>query len=414
MRAVSGTWLNPSAFFALWWCFASILPLVLAPSEPVGANAMLWIILASIAVSGGAAAGNFGFRTRLLVAPSLPTDREMFLFGLVVFASVVLGLASDIAFIIGSNVAFADLFSIDSLVTVSNQLYVQRYAELAPSPPMLSQALLPFVYLAPATAGILFVLRNERRWKALAVLAFIPAILVTVLQTTKGAMLYAMLLWFSGYFAARLRVGKLAVFTKPHLIVAATVGGLVTIFFLATSFARMASTDTALLNVVVGKLTTAAFGHMNVFSHWLAEYWNQPFNPALGTTTFAGPLELAGYSQRIPGLFEDLIELVAGETSNIYTAFRPLIQDFTIPGALVMLALLGFIGGLGFRLVAAGKWSGLPLLLIAYQTTMWSPITWLWVYNSLTATMFAVAGLVFLVRLWRGGRPLRLPDVVIS
>ena len=97
-----------------------------------------------------------------------------------------------------------------------------------------------------------------------------------------------------------------------------------------------------------------------------------------------------------------MVDLVAGETSNIYTGFRPLIEDFTIPGALVVLALLGFVGGLGFRNVAAGKWSGLPLLLIAYLTTLWTPITWFWIYNSLTATVFTLALLVWLIRLWRG------------
>jgi asparagine N-glycosylation enzyme membrane subunit Stt3 len=112
---------------------------------------------------------------------------------------------------------------------------------------------------------------------------------------------------------------------------------------------------------------------------------------------------MAGYSHRIPGLFENVVDLVLGETSNIYTAFRPLIQDFTIPGALVVLSLLGFVGGIGFRGVARGKWSAAPLLLVAYYTTMWSPITWFWIYNSLTATLIAVAVVVVGIRLWRGG-----------
>ena len=99
-----------------------------------------------------------------------------------------------------------------------------------------------------------------------------------------------------------------------------------------------------------------------------------------------------------------LIELVAGETSNIYTAFRPLIQDFSIPGALVVLALLGAVGGAGFRLVASGHWSGVTMLLIAYVTIFWTPITWFWIYNSLTATVVAVGLIVLFVRVWRGTR----------
>lgn len=410
MRALSGTWLHPSAFFALWWCFAGILPLILAPNERVGPNAMAWIIAASIAVSVGAAAGNHGFKTRRLRIPPIPTEREFFTLGSTVLLSVVLGLASNIAFLIGSHVAFSDLLSIGKLVAVSNQLYVQRYGDLAPPPPVLSQALLPFVYLAPATGGILFVLRREKRWRVLALLAFLPAVGVTILQTTKAAVLFSMALWLSGYFATRLRYGKTAVFTARHFGVAVGVGSMLTVFFFAVSFARMASTDAALLNLVMVKLVTAALGHMTIFSRWLADYWNQPFDPTLGTVTFAGPLELLGYSHRSIGLFEDLVELVAGETSNIYTAFRPLIQDYTIPGALAVLGLLGFVGGVGFRLVASGKWSGFPLLLVVYQTIMFTPITWLWVYNSLTATLLVVAILVFLIQLWHGRALVPVPS----
>ena len=402
MRMLSGTWLQPAAFFALWWCFAGIIPLLLAPNEPVGPNAMLWLIAASISVSAGAMAGNHGFRTRLTLSSASPTDRELFAFGSIVIVASLLGMASNVAFLAGSGIAVSDLLNVERLVVVSNQLYSERFAELAPSPPRLSQALLPFVYLAPLAGGILFVLRREMRWKLIALLSFAPALGVTVLQTTKAAVLYTLMLWLSGYFAARLRKGKIAVFTKAHLLVGFSLGGALTVLFLATSIARLASTDASLLNVVMVKLFTAAFGHMSIFSQWLTEYWNSPFAPSLGTVTFAGPLELLGYSHRIPGLFEHVIDLVIGEMSNIYTAFRPLIQDFSIPGALAILSLLGFVGGVGFRFVAAGRWSGVPLLVIAYVTTMWSPVTWIWIYNSLTMTVVALTIVVLFVRLWRG------------
>lgn len=402
MRVLAGTWLQPAAFFPLLWCFAGILPLIFAPNEPVGPNAMLWVIAASICVAAGALVGNHGFRTRVNRLPAPATERELLVFQAIVVVSMVFGTASSVTFIAGSGVAFSELFSVDRLAAVSQQLYAQRFEELAPQPPLVSQVLLPFVYLAPLAGGILFVLRRERRWKLIAAMSFGPAVMVTVLQTTKAAVLFAASLWLSGYFAARLRDGRLAVFTRNHVLVALGVGGLMAALFFATSFARLASTDTSLLNVVIVKLFTAAFSHMTVFSQWLAEYWGAPFRPSLGTVTFAGPLELLGYSQRIPGIFEHVIDLVIGEMSNIYTAFRPLIQDFTIPGALAILALLGFVGGVGFRLVAAGQWSGLSLLLIAYLTILWTPITWLWFYNSLSATVAVILAVTFAIRLWRG------------
>lgn len=403
MRAVTGTWLQPGSFFSLFWCFAGILPLVLARNEPVGPNAIIWLIAASIAVSAGAALGNGGFRTRRLVAPAPATDRELAVFEIILVAAVVLGIGSNVAFLSSSSIALADVLDIEKLVIVSNQAYFQRYAESgAPPPPALSQALLPFVYLAPAVGGILFELRREKRWKIVALTSFIPAISVTILQTTKAALLFAIVLWLSGYFATRLRHGKLAVFTRGHILVAAVLGVFLTTFFFAVGLARLASTDVSLLNIVMLKLLTSAFGHMTVFSQWLSDYMSQSFNPSLGRITFAGPLEMLGFGQRIPGLFDSIVELVAGDTSNIYTAFRPLIQDFSIPGALLVLTALGFVGGVGFRLVAAGRWSGAPLLLVAYVTIFWTPITWFWIYNSLTATVVAVGLIVLFVRLWRG------------
>jgi oligosaccharide repeat unit polymerase len=408
MRALSGTWLQPSAFFALWWCFAGILPLILVPKDRVGTNAILWLLVANIAFSIGAVVGNWGFKTRRLAQPPATTDSEIRIFGLLCLLSVVLGVGSSVAFISGTGVAFSDLFDIRKLVVVSNQAYFARYAEgVVAAPPRLSQALLPFVYLAPALGGAVFVLGRQLKWKILGVLSFLPAIAVTILQTTKAAMLFGIVLWLSSYFGTRLRKGKLAVFTRGHLLVALGVGAVVVTLFLAVGLARLATTDVTLAKLVFKSAMTAAFGHMAVFSKWLTEFAGQPFSPTFGKVSFSGPLELLGLGQRIPGLFEDIVELVSGDTTNIYTGFRPLIQDFTVPGALAVLALVGLVGGMGFRLVAAGKASALPLLMAAYVTIFWTPITWFWIYNSLTATVVAIGFTVMFIRVWRGTRRLQ-------
>ena len=403
MRGLCGTWLNPGAFFPLWWCFAGILPLLFAPNEVVGPNVMIWLIASSVVVSIGALAGNFGFSTVRVARPLPASSMERRIFTTALAVSIVLGIGSSVAFIAASSIPLSDVLQIEKLVVVSNQMYFQRYADAgAPPPPAWSQALLPFVYFAPAIGGVLFVIA-ERFWlKTFSLLALAPAVAVTVLQTTKAALLFALVLWFSCYFAARLRMGRLAVFTRAHFLAAGAAGSIIVVFFFAVGLARLASTDTSLLSVVMVKLITSAFGHMTVFSQWLADYTAADFDPSLGKITFAGPLELLGFSQRIPGLFDSLINLVAGESSNIFTGFRPLIQDFGIAGALFILGLMGFIGGVGFRLVAKGQWTAVPLLLVAYVTILWSPITWFWIYNSLTVAVFSVGFLIALVRLWRG------------
>jgi oligosaccharide repeat unit polymerase len=413
MRAAHGTWLNPSAFFALWWCIAGILPLIITPDDPVSPGTILFLFAACISVSAGAAIGNGGLKTRLFIDRPFPGRLELKTLKLLMIVSLIGGMISNVAYALASGIALRDLLDIQNLVVVSNQLYLARFAApdaVIPPPPLVSQAFLPFVFLGPAIGGIVFVLSRRNLTKLLALMSLVPAIAVTVLQNTKAAVLFSGILWASAYFATRLRLGRLAVFTRIHLAVAAGLGAVVTVFFIFIGLARLASTDLGLLDVVRVKLFTAAFGHMTVFSRWLGDYWNNPnLSPTLGGYTLSGPLEVLGLRTRVPGIFVDFVELAVGDTSNVHTAFRFLIQDFTIPGALAALGVVGLIGGISFRLVSAGRWAAVPVLMGTYATIMWTPVAWFWVYNSLTATVAGLAILFFVIRRLRSGRALRVP-----
>lgn len=413
MRLAHGTWLNPSAFFALWWCVAAILPLVATPEDAVSPGTILFIFGACICVSAGVVIGSGGIKTRLAIDRPFPSHFELKTLKILMIVSLIGGMGSNIAYAAASGVPLRDLLDIQNLVIVSNQLYVARYAGIdtvVPPPPPVSQALLPFVFLAPAVGGMVFVLTRKKLTKFLALASMAPAISVTILQNTKAAVLFSGILWASAYFATRLRLGRTAVFTRIHLLVAAGLGAVVTVFFIFIGLARLASTDLGLLDVVRMKLFSAAFGHMTVFSHWLGDYWTHDnISPTLGGYTLGGPLEMLGIRTRIPGIFADFVELAIGDTSNVHTAFRFLVEDFTIPGAFVALTVVGLIGGVAFRLVSIGRWAAVPVLVGTYATIMWSPIAWFWTYNSLSATVLGLAILLFVFRTLRVSRALKVP-----
>src|SRR4029078_2080201 len=92
MRLLTGTWLQPGSFFALFWCFAGILPLIFAPNERVEPNVFVWLLAASAGGRLGTAVGNAGFKPRRATAPSPATDRELAVFSLLLVAAIVLGL----------------------------------------------------------------------------------------------------------------------------------------------------------------------------------------------------------------------------------------------------------------------------------------------------------------------------------
>src|SRR5512141_2187630 len=247
MRALAGTWLQPAAFFALWWCFAGILPLIFASEDYVGINVIVWLLVACGAVTLGAVVGNGGFKTRRPRVASPPSAAELRILTAVLLISLILGLGSGAASVIESGFPLSDVFDIQRLVLVTNQMYITRHVDIQDTSRGITQVLLPFVYLAPAVGGIIFVARRGFWWRSLAIVSVLPSLLVTVLQTTKAAVLLSLMFWLSGYFATRLRSGKLAVFTKTHVFVGLGFAGVGTLFFLATGLARLGSTDLGLV-----------------------------------------------------------------------------------------------------------------------------------------------------------------------
>jgi oligosaccharide repeat unit polymerase len=267
--------------------------------------------------------------------------------------------------------------------------------------------MLPFVYLAPMLGGLLLG-EVRTRVRLFSLLGLLPGLLITITQTAKAASLISGLLWVAGYCASETRRQRWHLFTWRRIGWGLAALIPITGFLYFVTLSRQGALDPALLELASRKLRVSAIGHMTVFSDWFSEYLRSTTQPTLGRYTFAGPAEALGLGNRIGGLFETTYFLSFGESSNIYTAFRPLIEDFTLPGALAFLLLLGFGAGLGFRAVSRGGWWAVPLLLTFYAVTLWSPITWLLLYNSELAAVAALALVILLTPRLPGRWPRRL------
>ena len=79
---------------------------------------------------------------------------------------------------------------------------------------------------------------------------------------------------------------------------------------------------------------------ISAFTLWLGNYY-EIFSTNLVINTFAGPLNLIGALDR-PGGFYDPIYINNYDTTNIFTAFRGLVSDFSISGSLMISFVLGY------------------------------------------------------------------------
>jgi oligosaccharide repeat unit polymerase len=140
------------------------------------------------------------------------------------------------------------------------------------------------------------------------------------------------------------------------------------------------------ISTAVNKTLVALLGSPAIFSNWLENQDIWKLEPKGGIYTLAGIIQILGFTERLAGLYDTSIELNMGDDilkSNVYTAFRGLIEDFTLLGVLSLLLIIGVTVGLAYRLVAKGIPYGLPMLALFYAFTLWSGVVSILNYNSL-------------------------------
>src|SRR5437867_3238013 len=134
------------------------------------------------------------------------------------------------------------------------------------------------------------------------------------------------------------------------------------------------------------------FPYLGVFSGWLASYglWDG-LHLTFGQYTFAGVFDLLHIHTRVAGLYTEQV-VINGSQYNIYTAFRGLVQDFTVPGALAFLVLVGFLAELTYKRARSGNLLYARLLAAFYAATLWSFVVDIFIYNTIVLAFVLLIG----------------------
>jgi len=393
-RRSGGSWYAPAAFFALFWCFFGGLPLVASPVSiaPVG---MLFVAAACGSVLLG------GWMARRW-SPSTPTSSATLVeppfLGWAIAACTVLGLVvvAIILYSVESSSSAARLLSFDAIVQTIHKLAVARnggtWEEPAPA-----RVLTTAMYLGPMLSGLMIGLRKtgSSRWLSLVVL--LPSVLITAILTTKSSLLLPLALGASAYIATSIAAGNPPALTWRR---AAWLAGLVVVVaggFVLVQMARYAGWTSGRPAAVVQSLWLSVFPYLGVFSAWLqANGVSASFHPTLGQYTFAGVFDLLHIHTRVAGLYTEQF-VIDGTQYNIYTAFRGVVQDFTIPGALVFLGLVGFGAEVAYRRAGSGRLLYVGILAAFYAATLWSFVVDVFIYNTIVLAFAILIGYLAIV-----------------
>ena len=361
------------------WAVYATLPLVFAPEYEASATALWLIVLLVFCIQLGALWGEESIRAGEQVQNKGRIDtvrirRVILLFAAVAIFGVVYFAATTLAY---NNLSFSPL----GILTMAGILSVARYSGI--QEPWLVRILITWMYTAGLLGGMVYAFSKTKGQRLLSFAAFLPALLLGVITSTRAPTLITTNCWVSAFLATKLYLsrGSYRLFTaRRGLALAGLALASIGLFFVLDAVRVYKPKSDFEVKANWGRVRSSGLGYLAVFSEWVKP--GNPESPGYGAYTLAGPYGLAGLHPRLTGIYQQPLT-VGGEETNIYTAFRGLIQDFSLIGAIVVCLCFGIFSGRAYRNTVSGGKPQLVGLAAFYSLLLWSPIISLSIYNGI-------------------------------
>ena len=385
-RIYLNSWLTPASFFCMLWFLLLSITLIVAPEFPVYPLGIWYILGISMALTLGS----------LLVPKHILPDSEkyntiesikLFFFSrsnlilIVITIFCLISIVGIITLLLFGVKRYELNINIFSIISLPQQLYDDRDAGIL-LVPWYIRFLTYFIMPASLLSGILIPLEKYPR-KIICYIPIILAILIGMVYTTRATILFSIILFISGLFSSYI------ILKKDDKIFSGIKSlfnfGLLFLFLLLSwillQWLRGGGDSEFIFYPIINTLKSVVLGSTTAFTTWLKNY--KQHNMAFGLYTFAGPMDIIGLNERQLGFYSEFISLPNGY-SNIYTAFRGLIHDFSITGSILICFFIGIFAQLSYQRCRDGNVIWLIPLSLFFAFTLFSPFISIFSSNSVT------------------------------
>jgi len=399
-RIRSGSWLAPSSFFGLYWIAALTTSLLAVDHRVPGLGTWVLVSLIVTVQLGSGIAETNGTSAPLTTdsdchqATSVRLRKACLLF-------LLMALAGCVYFIWLSLDTFRQEFTLVSLVQMAAKWTFIRYADFRDPWPLRFAAV--WVYPVALLGGMLTSASRKRADKVIGALSLLPALLLTFLAGGRTAIVLALAFWFGGQWAARVACtkGRVLLFGKGTLLLFAGLAMSLVLIFVGVNTFRGAKDTSNLADLSLefnsGQIRNYMFGPPAAFVQWFDRSASSPVT--WGALTLQGVFDVLQIRPRTLGTYGDSEATVGSEGTNIFTMFRGLIQDFTLPGAYLVCGLWGLFSGYVYSMRSLRV---LPVLGLSafYALCLFGGLICPLVFNS-TIFTWVIAWLVLRRTSWR-------------
>ena len=389
-RISLNSWFAPASIFSTLWFSLLSATLLAAPEFPIYPLGLWYILGVSIALTLGS----------LIVPKNLLPDSEkynsiesvkLFFFNRSNFILILIVLFCLITIV---GIIILLLFGIKryelninifSLISLPSQFYDDRDAGILLIPWYI-RYLTYFIMPSSLLSGILVPFQQYPR-KIICHLPIILAIFIGMVYTTRATILFSIILFLSGIFSSYIilkKDDKIFLNTKSFFA-SVSIFSFLVFSWIFLQWLRGGADSNFLLYPLMNTIKSAVLGSTTVFTTWLQNY--KQHSLAFGLYTFAGPMDIIGLNERQLGFYTEFVSLPNGY-SNIYTAFRGLIHDFTLTGSILICFFIGILSQLSYQRCRDGNIIWIIPLSIVFAFTLFSPFISVFSSNSVTMAWF--------------------------
>ena len=388
-RYITKTWISPGAFFAFCWSFFVIVPTIFATDYKIDHLALWFITIFTMAIATGSivAYSKNSVKSIYTKCALSDTNYKFHLYVLIFFTFIsFFGIYS--LFLYATNI-YGSINYENNWMIIPNMIAIDRYSGGLDYPSIITYSLY-FIYPASLLAGLLFgSLEKSKKTKGFLITPLIAAILLGMIEGARSSILLSLVLFFSAWLSTLRFKQKFLVLKRPLLKITFQFGSILIlfiIFFVVIQWLRQGM-DTIIFELLIDRIRAYFFGYLAAFSKWFVgmEYFN--LNVDFGLITFAGPFNLIGVMERPLGFYQP-VNITTGISTNIFTAFRGIITDFSILGAIIIAFITGFAAQIIFQKNDQKTlFSTVPVSMF-YAFTLYSPLISIFHYNSILFSWF--------------------------
>lgn len=379
---ITKNWLSPGSFFSLCWSFFLIVPFIFAPEFNLNIYGLWYIAIFTMAFASGSIIG-YSFSSNDISSSKLVNsyfNYKTLIYSLIIFSTIsALGIHLLLQF--ASSIYGSANYSI-SLINLPNLIAIDRYSGYLDYPFIIKYSLY-FIYPGNLLGGLL--LSRKKNSKIIKFILFVPmleALLLGIIEGARTSILLGLILFFSAWLSGFMIRKKESNFRLSIFKTSFILGSVIISFsgiFIIIQWLRQGM-DSLIVDILVDRIRAYFFGYLSAFTQWFGEEGSTTFNG--GSTTFAGPFNLLGIIDRPLGFYNP-ISISNQISTNIFTALRGLIIDFSIPGSILIAFTLGFIIQIYYQInLEVSLLRTLPISMF-YAFTLYSPLISIFHYNSI-------------------------------